>query len=151
MTTYYVLRSRKFLQKFTFSIVSRNRRQWTVIILSSQYIVLYILLHSRIFLWPINQLIKSKRTCSIAIEVLKTNSQCARCKIIQNDRTKLLLFFFLFVCWFLLYFLFSSFYHILMNKDVYITHLSAGLRQKATVQKATERNVNIELMEGSMC
>ena len=32
-----------------------------------------------------------------------------------------------------------------------ITHLSAGLRQKATVQKATERNVNIELMEGSMC
>jgi len=29
MTTYYVLRSRKFLQKFTFSIVNRNRRQWT--------------------------------------------------------------------------------------------------------------------------
>jgi len=27
MTTYYVLRSRKFLQKFTFSIVNRNRRQ----------------------------------------------------------------------------------------------------------------------------
>ena len=25
-----------------------------------------------------------------------------------------------FVCWFLLYFLFSSFYHIMMNKDVYI-------------------------------
>jgi len=30
MTTYYVLRSRNFLQKFTFSIVNRNRRQWTV-------------------------------------------------------------------------------------------------------------------------
>jgi len=27
MTTYYVLRSRIFLQKFTFSIVNRNRRQ----------------------------------------------------------------------------------------------------------------------------
>jgi len=27
---YYVLRSRKFLQKFTFSSVNRNRRQWTV-------------------------------------------------------------------------------------------------------------------------
>ena len=32
------------------------------------------------------------------------------------------MFFFFFVCWFLLYFLFSSFYHILMNKDVYISH-----------------------------
>jgi len=30
MTTYYVLRSQKFLQKFTFYIVNRNRRQWTV-------------------------------------------------------------------------------------------------------------------------
>jgi len=30
MTTYYVFRSRKFLQKFIFSIVNRNRRQWTV-------------------------------------------------------------------------------------------------------------------------
>jgi len=29
-------------------------------------------------------------------------------------------FFFFCVCWFLLYFLFSSFYHIMMNKDVYI-------------------------------
>ena len=30
-------------------------------------------------------------------------------------------YFFLFLCWFLLYFLLSSFYHIMMNKDVYIT------------------------------
>jgi len=29
-----------------------------------------------------------------------------------------------FWCWFLLYFLFSSFYHIMMNKDVYICKLS---------------------------
>ena len=27
MTTYYVIRSRKFLQKFTFSIVNKNRQQ----------------------------------------------------------------------------------------------------------------------------
>jgi len=31
---------------------------------------------------------------------------------------------FFFWCWFLLYFLFSSFYHIMMNKDVYICKLS---------------------------
>ena len=30
-------------------------------------------------------------------------------------------YFFFFVCWFLLYFLLSSFYHIMMNRDVYIT------------------------------
>jgi len=30
MTTYYVLTSRKYLQKFTFSIVNRNRRQLAV-------------------------------------------------------------------------------------------------------------------------